>query len=354
MSPSIAELFGDVDGETDGVDLNIDRLTAEFETAMGRTDSGVAGSPAGDPAASGPGSPSPDSGELEGGEPPVAGSPPVAPPSPSAAPPAADDPQVSPFESLSPVERESLLSLHQVMSSDPAKRDAILRAVVGGSDPNVLPAAVPVTSPAPPAPVPPPAPPELPSDIEEGTPEARLWHQQQQLQSTLDQMQEATRAERTQRVQSIAADAANRAANAFAARYNGTLTNEDMMVVARQAAARGLPGALAKAAAPAGAEPTPAQLEAAYYTAMDMTMRSNDTYLTKVLGGAPPAAPAAPSASTSRKRKLTAISGAAAPAGGGNTRPPLTTRSDGRLDEKSRMSVVTQAANALKGIRSEL
>ncbi len=330
--PSIGELMGFDTPDGESASLDADKLMAELDAGLGRhmsataTETGEEVTP-----------PEP----IEPIEPPPADEPP--PPADAAPEPVEPPPPTpGPFEGLTQADIDGLLALHRTMTTDPARRDAVLRAVRGEAEPPPVAAA--------PEPIEPP-PPTLPADIDPDSVEARLWETQQRLDAELNQIKATQHQAEMNRVKATATEAAANAGKTFTARYGDVLTHDEIMSVAREAAARGLPAALAKAA---GDQPTQAQLEEAYFRAMDMTMRSDDTRLAKVLGAADPAPPApAKTPAADRKKKLSGVSAAASPNGAGGGRPPLENRPDGRLTEQSRMSVVQEAANALKGVRGE-
>ncbi len=343
--PSIREIFGGADpppglDPADGsADFDFDNLDDAFNQAIknrpplagaavdpdvppaGLSTDGGDGAGGGDGLPLGaqtpPAPPSPVSGEPEGSEP-------AGPESPPAAPPPGPATVADPLGGLDPAARQELLLLHQSLT-DPTRREQVLRAALGVSEP-------PPAAPAPPA---------LPEDIDPGSVEALLWKQNQDTQAQLAEMREESKRRDAAFQQQAAVSAAERAGANFTARYGHVLSREDIGSIATRAGQRGLPFAIAQT--------NGGNLQAAMFEAMELTLRGDDEMLGRALGAvAARPAPAAPAGATDRKRKLAALSSAAQPSGAAPQRPPLTTRGDGKLDEKSRLTLVQEAANALR------
>jgi hypothetical protein len=201
------------------------------------------------------------------------------------------------------------------------------------------------------APAAPPAPEPitLPEHIDPGSVEATLWLQQAEQSRKLDEIAAEQRrtqeALATDRLRATTQEAAISAGNAFKARYEGKLTDADVLAIAQVA---GSPGGLAGRLA--AAAKSPEDITAAYDQALELTMWSRPEFRSKVDAvPTPTQAQIDAEAAPARKRKLTALSGAATPSGAPPTRSPLQSREDGRLTGQSRMDLVRQLASQLRG-----
>ena len=318
---SIFELFGDpaLEGEGGEAPFDPSNLDQILDKALeGRP---VAGRPPGFDPESVEGSTVPQSdGEgTEGGttEPPA----PAAPPTP---PPAAETP-ADPLANLGELERLELSQLRQALA-DPERALAVRRAMLGVEAP---PAAA---APTPAAPVAAPVP-TLPEEIDPGSFEAQLWHQNQEMQRQLAEIkagQEQTQ-ERTE--QQVVQQAARMATSNFAARYAGKLSKEEIEAVCQHAGLQKLPEAF---------RPVSQNWEEAMDKALEFTVRSNDGLLAKVLGMTPVVNPPPGADTINTKRQLTALSSAASPSGEAAQRAPIEHRGDGKLSEKSRLALVQE------------
>jgi hypothetical protein len=258
------------------------------------------------------------------------------------------------------MERHELLLIHQGMR-DPERQAAIRRAYIGGeTQPPVGP------PPSVPPAVAPPAPPELklPEDIDPQSTEAQVWFAQQDQARQLAEIRAQVTAQATATAEQNAQVAARNATNAFAQRYGGTLSQEEMQWVCQMAGYQNLPDIFASS------DPKLSQ-EQAMTKALEFQLRSTDSLLAKVLGGAappatgipapPPLPPGAPAPvvypgqtpeADARKRYLTAVSSAASPSGEAPVRQPIAHRADGKLDERSRMQMIQEMTGG--GALSEL
>lgn len=343
MSPSIRDLFGDPELDEPGGDAPFDpsNLNATLDAVLqGRP---IAGAPPGYVPEGGPLAPLPDdlaappvsSAPPEGAPAPVGG-PPPAPPAP-AAPPAAAPPAApaSPFADLSDTE---LLEMYEVRRAlqDPERSVRIKQAYLGIDTP-----VTPID--AAPAPPPPPAPEPLPADIDPGSWEAQLWTQNQEMRAEVRELKAGLGLQAEQTQQNRELTAATNATQAFAAKYGDRLSIDEIKAVASLAGAQRLPAAFQSAGD---------TIEQSMERSLEYVLRSNDALLGKVLGAPPIPAHVLPGnqpESIERKRTLHALSSAASPAGESPTRTPITHREDGRLDEKSRMTVVQELVNRMRG-----
>jgi hypothetical protein len=326
---SIFELFGDpsLQDEDGGAVFDPSNLDKVLDQVIANRP--VAGRPDGfAPGAPGSAVPQPD-GETgtEGGDPgPPASVPPEAPP---ASPPAAETPPAVPADplgNLNEMERLELSQLRQALS-DPERALAVRRAMLGVEAPPVT------AAPTPAAPVA--ATPTLPEEIDPGSFEAQLWHQNQEMQRQLAEIKAGQQATTEQTEQQIIGQAARTATSNFATRYAGKLSKEEIEAVCQHAGLQKLPEAF---------RPVSASWEEAMDKALEFTVRSNDGLLAKVLGMQPVIADPnqrSPEA-MSTARKLTALSSAASPSGEAAQRTPIEHRGDGRLSEKSRLALVQE------------
>jgi hypothetical protein len=258
-------------------------------------------------------------------------------PAPSETPPAAP---ADPFAALDPLERQELLLLREAMR-DPDRQVAIRRAYLGVAD-ATAPAAVELSREStPPAPI-------LPEHIDPDSFEAQLWHAQQETNRQLSELRAGLAQANQQSETQLAQAAAQRATQAFVAKYGDRLERTDIEWVAQTAGMQGLPAAFAS---------TGLSLDDAMTRSLEYTLRSSDTLLAKVLGGgsaptaAPPSSPTAAEADL-RKRQLSALSSAAAPAGEAPIAPPIQHREDGKLTEESRLALIRQMTGG--GVMGEL
>lgn len=346
--PSIFEIFGGDGLEGEGGEAPFD--PANFDAVLDRAiaERPIAGAPADYVPEGQPLSPQTPDGEVVGGEvggvptggppePPSVPPPPAAPPAPVppvappvAPPPAAPAGPADPFAGLSDFERQEALAVLQAMR-DPDRALAVRQAYLGVAPTPAAPAAA----------APPQAPPEpqLPEDIDPHSFEATMWRENQEMKREIAATRAAITQGQEQSEAQVRAGAAERATAAFSAKYAGRLTEQEILAVAQTAGMRRLPEAL---------RPTSASWDAAMAEALEFTLRSNDTLLTKALGApAPPPPPVgspqsrSPEAQT-RGRRLTAVSSAASPSGEAPTRQPLEHRGDGKLTEKSRLQLVQE------------
>lgn len=293
---------------------------------------------------------------------------PLPPSAPATPPPAAPPGPTDPFAGLSEIERHELLLIHQAMR-DPDRQAQVRRAYIGAPEPvgyqqPPAPAPFPPVAAGPPVVSPTPAAPALPDDIDPQSFEAQVWHAQQEQARQLAEIRAQVTQQGLQTDQQNANAAAASAKAAFAQRYGGVLSPEEMQWVAQMAGYQGLPDIFA-------ASDPKLTAEQAMTKALDFQMRSTDSLLVKVLGGqgAPPATgiPAPPPQppgsppmvypgqtpeADARKRYLTAVSSAASPSGEAPVRTPIQHRADGRIDERSRMDLVKEMTSG--GTMSEL
>jgi len=237
-----------------------------------------------------------------------------------------------PDDGMTDLERQELAAIRQALA-DPERALAVRQAYLG------VPAAAPPV--APPAPVERPsfAAKPLPEHVDPDSFEAQLWNEQQETQRLLFEQSQATQVQNQATAQERNMAAARTATAAFAARYGDKLTPIEMQAVAQRAAAQKLPEAFLPT--------TGNNIEEAMNRSLEFVLRSDDALLAKVLGAPAPApVTALPSgtspASTERKRSLTALSSAASPGGDAPRAAPITTREDGRIDESSRQSLISQ------------
>lgn len=342
MSPSIRDLFGDPDLDEPGGDAPFDPSNLQGmlnDVLSGRP---VAGAPAGyvsegEPLA-GDGTPPPaplDAAPVEGGTD-AAVPPPAASTPPTSVPPAATDTPTgaSPFNDLSDTE---LLELYEVRKAlqDPERAVRIKQAYLGID--GAPPAAAPPAAVAPPVPT-------LPEHIEPGSFEAQMWQENQDLRAEMREVKGLVTQQGAQTEQQRSLAAAEAAGRNFTAKYGDRLSADEIRAVAQLAGAQRLPNAFMSAGD---------SVEQAMERSLEYVLRSNDVLLGKVLGA--PSVPAVPQfpgnapAANDRKRVLHALSSAASPAGEQPTRTPITHREDGRLSEQSRLTVVQELVNRMRG-----
>jgi hypothetical protein len=328
MSPNINDILGspDLAAEAADTDFDLDKFLSETDNIIAsKTAEQRSDQPAPEGASDPEGAPTPPveavGGEAAGGEPEGVG---VDTPPPEAVPPSAPDP----LAELSPERRAQLIALDRYMSEHP---DALTR----------------ITEPPPP---PAPEPITLPEHIDPGSVEAELWTKQEEQRRLLEEIkagQDRTQQEMaTERLRQVSQTAAQTAGANFAARYTGKLTQDDVLAIA-QLAGQGIAGRLAAQAT------TPEEITAAYDEALEHVLWRTEDFRTKVTGPVvtePTPKQKDAAAAPERKRKLTALSGAASPAAGVSpTRSPLQTREDGRLTGQSRMDLVKSLAAQLRG-----
>ena len=326
---SIFELFGDPALEGEGGEAPFDASNLDQILDKALENRPVAGRPPGyDPdTVTGSTVPQPDGDGAEGGvtqaSAPV---PPEAPPSPPpTVAPEVQTPPADPLANLGELERLELSQLRQALA-DPERALAVRRAMLGVEAPPA--AAVPTPAAPVAAPVP-----TLPEEIDPGSFEAQLWHQNQEMQRQLAEIkagQEQTQ-ERTE--QQVVQQAARMATTNFAARYAGKLSKEEIEAVCQHAGLQKLPEAF---------RPVSQTWEEAMDKALEFTVRSNDGLLAKVLGMTPVVNPPPGADTINTKRQLTALSSAASPSGEAAQRAPIEHRGDGKLSEKSRLALVQE------------
>jgi hypothetical protein len=329
--PSISDIFGspgiDEENNTDfdldkffsEADKLIESKNAELETPAPEVATTTEGAPSS--AGVGDAEEAPPSGrgdEGSGAEPPP--------------PDAVLAPAPDPLAEIPAERRAQLLALDEYMREHP---DALSRIVEPVAEPK------------------PPEPPTLPDHIDPGSVEAELWlGQQEQKRMLLEQktmLDQQAQERAADRLAQVSQQAAISAGNTFAARYEGKLTRDDVLAIA-QVAGQGIAGRLAAQAK------TPEEITAAYDEALEHVLWKTPEYREKAIGpivAAPdPLTPkqADKAAAPDRKRKLTALSGAASPVAGAPAgRSPLQTREDGRLTGQSRMDLVKSLASQLRG-----
>jgi hypothetical protein len=256
-----------------------------------------------------------------------ASAPPESPPAAAVAPPSPPSPPADPFAGLTELERLELLQYRQALA-DPERALAVKRAVLGVPESPPAVVSEPVSSPPPPA---------LPEEIEPGSWEAQMWQQNQDMRRELEALKAGQQQTQAQTEQEAKNAAAIRSTNAFAQRYVGKLTKEEIEAICQTAGMQKLPDTF---------RPTTKTWDEAMDKSLEFTLRSNDALLAKVLGVAPAAPPPATGAETpeanQRKRALTALSSAASPSGDTPQRTPIEHRGDGKLTEKSRLQLVQE------------
>jgi hypothetical protein len=225
------------------------------------------------------------------------------------------------------VAEDPIAALLREALGDPERRARVLGALAG--EPTVAP----------------PAAPALPEEIDPRSPEAALWMRQNDVDRKLAEIAAATKAQSESLAKQQANNAANAAGAAFAARYQGKLDAAEVIDICRIAGSTGIAARFAT-----GAD----DLQAAFEESLEHVAWTNEGYRAKLIGqpAAPPVVPGNTPQAQDRKRKLTALSSSASPVSGpAPGESPLETRTDGRLTEKSRMSVVQQAASAIARTR---
>lgn len=318
MSPSIGDLFGnpelDEDNETE-VDLDkvLNSVTDILNDRHSEPESPAA-EPADETPQDEPAGTAPEEPGEEVAEPEVVDAPRDAP----AAPPSSD-----PFLELPAERRAALLALDQAIMDDEGKRAAVFGILSG------TPAEQPKVDE------------KLPEHIDPDSFEAQLWRGQQDQRKMLEQISQATREQREAFAKQQANTAAMTAGNAFAQRYEGKLTKDDVLAIAKHAGASGLAGALM---AQNSADPV-----SAFNQALEATLWGNEAWREKVVGEEVPVKqPGDTTESKDRKRKLTAVGSAASPVSGPSPkRSPVETGADGRIAEKSRQELVKELANGM-------
>lgn len=230
----------------------------------------------------------------------------------------------SALDAIPPDRQAVLLSLDRAMQ-DPDLRSRVLGAL------------------EPPAPAPAPPAPQLPAHIDPESFEAQMWTRLNQIGERMDQMASAEieRLEQARFTQRASA-AANEAGSRFAARYEGRLSHEDVAAIATQAGSSGIAERFANGAP---------DLAAAFDQALEHVLWTNESWRQKLgTNQAPVATPEQQAAAeaTTRKRQLSALSTGASPVAAPPDRTPLGYRSDGRLDNDSRLRMVAEAAGALR------
>jgi hypothetical protein len=245
---------------------------------------------------------------------------------PAPVPPVLTTPSSDPLLDLPPERRAALLALDETIMADPAKRAAVFGILSGDSE-------------APPAPKP-----TLPDHIDPDSFEGTLWREQQETRAMLEQIAAQNRQVQEDSIRQRANAAAVDAGNRFAQKYADKLSQDDVIEIAQFAGQSGITASFANTAE-ARANPT-----VAFEQALEHTLWTNEAFRARVLGtSGPVASPGDAPAAVQRKRKLTALSGAASPvAGPGPRQSPIEHGVDGKLTEKSRQQVVKEAANMLR------
>lgn len=248
------------------------------------------------------------------------------PPSPETSPPpaAAHDPLMD----LPPERRAALLALDQTVMADPDKRAKVFGILSGDSDAPSVQAA-----------------PSLPEHIDPDSFEASLWRDNQDLKAQVAQIGQATRVQAEATAQERARAAASTAAANFGSKYADRLSEADIVEIAQYAGQTGLAGAF-MSTAEAKNDPV-----VGYTQALEHVLWTNEAFRGRVLGttGGPATPPGDQPEAQTRKRKLTALSGAASPVSGpAPQRPPLEHGVDGKLSEKSRQTIVKDFATQLR------
>jgi hypothetical protein len=219
--------------------------------------------------------------------------------------------------------------MDRVFQEDPTKRDAVLRALAEQPAVAVVPE------------------PELPEGIHPDSFEAMLWKQNLETQRQVALIANANRAQQETFAKQQANTAAERAGAAFSARYDGKLTHEDVMAIARHAGQTGVAARFAN-----GSD----NLTQSFDQALEHVLWTNESFRQKVLGTeVTPVVPSEQPEAKDRKRKLTALSSSASPVSGpAPAREKL--ESDpvrGRLTPQSRLKAVQELATGIARQRSE-
>jgi hypothetical protein len=263
-------------------------------------------------------------------------------------------PEAAPVDAWGAVpehDRDSVLAIYEAMN-DPARG---LRVAEALRDPVVPPPALDIPEPefTPPAAVT-----DLPESFIDGTPEAELWKQQQQIlagqQADRDFREAQQRHDVQQRQQQEVWASVQRAGDAFASRYAGRLEPSDLQNLGTQAAELGLLDPLARSTAARNgrAEPSLADYEEATTHALEFALLRDENLRAKVMtpGAAPPEAPVAlpPTDADRRKMLASAVSAVGSPAAPSPQSPPLTARPDGRFDGDSRSQLLSWATDKIR------
>lgn len=238
-----------------------------------------------------------------------------------------DPPPPDPWLEIPPERRAAMLALDQTVMADPDKRAKVFGILSGDSD-------------APPVPTTP----SLPEHVDPDSFEAQIWRENQEIKAQLREIGTATKAQAEITMADRARVAASTAANRFQAKYS-QLSEQDVIDVARYAGQTGIASAF-MTTAEAKADPI-----VGYEQALEHVLWTNESFRGRVLGTSalPPEPPGNQPEAVERKRKLTALSGAASPVSGpAPQRSPLEHGVDGKLTEKSRSQLVKDAANMLR------
>lgn len=223
-----------------------------------------------------------------------------------------------PLSELPPERRAAMLSLDQILTTDPAKRDAVLRVLAGEPEPTPEPE------------------PQLPEEIDPNSFEARMYLENLETRKAVNQIAQRMASQEQVTQAQTAADHARAAAASFSAKHP-ELEQEDVYEIARYAGNSGVAGAFVEANR---AQPV-AQLEQAF----ESVLYGNEVFRSKVIPKAEAVVPGEAPEAVERKRRLTALSSGASPVAGGSTTPPqLESRPDGRLTPASRQQAVAQVA----------
>lgn len=250
-----------------------------------------------------------------------------------------------PLLELSPERRAYLLALDEVIQEDPTRRDAVLRAM--SAEPQRAPE------------------PTLPEEIDEHSFEAQLWRENRELNSRIDRLTSGLESLNRNTATQTAQTAAQQGISSFAAAHP-ELAPEDVQEIVQWAGRAGIPAGFVQM------DRYREQPAMAIRAALNFALHENEQFEARSIaraansaisggggdGGGEPIVPALTAAqiaqqeAASRKRTLTALSGAASPtAAGPVTRTPLTTRSDGRFDPDSRTTLVNEIATSLNRSR---
>ena len=327
--PSIADIFGG-DPETESPEFDLDKFLADADSIIkDRSAEPPELAPEADPVAA-EGAPTPP-GDSPGAQSPSSGGEPEGPGAGAPPPVVVSTPAPDPLSEIPAERRAQLLALDEYMREHP---DALSRITAPEAKPE-------------------PEPIKLPEHIDPGSIEAELWMGQQEQGRLLQEIAAGYRQTQeslaTDRLRVTTQEAAMAAGNAFAARYEGKLTIDDVLSIAQIAGAQGgIAGRLASQAK------SPEEITAAYDEALEHVLWKTPEFRAKADGpivgvpDVPTAKEADRAAAPDRKRKLTALSGAASPvAGAPASRSPLETRADGRLTGQSRMDLVKSLASQL-------
>lgn len=310
--PSIRDLFGaPPDAEGGEANFDLDEFFKEAESIIASRPDPAGQAEAANPEAPEPVAPVEPVAETPAPEP----EPEVEPPLPPAA-------VSDPFAEIPAERRAAMLALDQVLTSDPAKRDAIFRAMNGvEAAPQVA------------------VEPQLPDDIDPNSFEARIWRENQDTRRAVQEMSSRLQEQQVSQQQQRAANEAQAAARAFGAKYP-QLEEHEVFEIARFAGNSGVAGAFVEA--------DRSNPQAALERSFESVLFANPDFRSRVIEAPAPVIPGEQPEAVDRKRKLTALSSAASPvATGPARRKELETRPDGRLTPESRAQAVKEVTAGL-------